>query len=328
MSVWIEITFFVAGLILIIKGGDLFVAAAVRLAEFYRMPRVVIGSTLVSLATTTPELAVSIMSGLEDAPGLAVGNAVGSVICNIGLILGITAVIKQVDVHFKVLKIPLLGMFAAGILVALMSWNLSISRLQGVLLILAGTCYFGWNFWLHWKDRSPEALKEASAIEEGVTTTRFVWLKTKPGTFVQFLLGAGIVVFGSRILVIGAVGISERMGIPPIVVGLTVVAVGTSLPELITAITSSRKSVSDLAVGNVLGANVANLTFIIGAAALVKGIDIERTTRLFDIPMMFAIMTLLFWFLYTDRRLTRKEGILLLSVYVAYLVALAVITVT
>jgi cation:H+ antiporter len=322
----IDFLMLLGGLALIVKGGDFFVAAAIRLAEFLRMPRVVIGSTLVSLATTTPELVVSIMAGLRGEAGLAVGNAVGSCICNIGLILGVTAAIKHVDVHFRALRAPLMAMFGFGVLLFLMSLDLSLSRWQGALLILGGVSYFGWDFWRHWRNREPGTAAEAAVIKTEKAAARWAWVETKTGTVVQFLFGAGVVVAGSRLLVEGAVATAGRMGVSPIVIGLTVVAVGTSLPELVTAVTSSRKSVSDLAVGNVLGANIANLTFIVGAAAIIQSVGMDRLTQLFNFPAMLGIMSLLFWLLLTDRRVTRREGALLLTVYAAYLAALSGLT--
>lgn len=323
----LEILMLLGGLALIVKGGDFFVAAAIRLAEFLRMPRVVIGSTLVSLATTTPELVVSIMAGLRGESGLAVGNAVGSCICNIGLILGMTAWIKQVDVHFRELRTPLFVMVGFGVVVFLMTLNLTLTRWQGGLLLAGGLGYFVWDFWLHWRDRKPEDLAEASAIKAEKSAARWAWAQTRAGTVAQFIFGAAIVVAGSRLLVEGAVGAAARLGVPSIVIGLTVVAVGTSLPELVTAVTSSRRSVSDLAVGNVLGANIANLSLIVGAAALIQNVGLDRLTQLFNFPAMLAVMGLLCWMLWTDRRVTRREGAILLAVYGAYLAALAGITI-
>lgn len=314
------------GLALIVKGGDFFVAASIRLAEFLRMPRVVIGSTLVSLATTTPELVVSIMAGLRGEAGLAVGNAVGSCICNIGLILGVTAAIKHVDVHFRTLRGPLIAMFVSGVLLLLMTLNLVLARWQGALLLLAGMGYFAWDFWRHWKNRRPEVVAEAAAIKTEKSAARWGWVETKAGTGVQFVFGAAVVIAGSRLLVEGAVGTASQMGVPPIVIGLTVVAVGTSLPELVTAVTSSRKAVSDLAVGNVLGANIANLTLIVGTAAIIQSVGMDRLTQVFNFPAMLAIMGLLGWMLLTDRRLTRREGALLLTVYAGYLAVLLGLT--
>jgi cation:H+ antiporter len=314
------------GLALILKGGDWFVAAAVRLAEFLRMPRVVIGSTLVSLATTIPELVVSIMAGARGESGLAVGNAVGSCICNIGLILGVAAALRQVEVHPRILRTPLLAMFLAGVALFLLTLDLTLSRGQGAVLLLGGAVYFAWDFWQHWRDRRPRDLAEAKAIEQERVATPWAWLQTKAGTGVQFAVAALLVVVGSRWLVDGAVHVAARLGIPPIVIGLTVVALGTSLPELVTAVTSARQSVSDLAVGNVLGANIANLTFIVGTAAVIQEVTLSRFTQALNFPALLLVMALLLWLLLTDRRVTRREGVVLLGAYGLYLVVLVALT--
>ncbi|MEO8350562.1 MAG: calcium/sodium antiporter [Chthoniobacteraceae bacterium] len=312
----------IAGLLLIIKGGDWFVAAAVRLAEFLKMPRVVIGSTLVSLATTTPELVVSLMAGAKGESGLAVGNAVGSCICNIGLILGVTACIRSVELHPKTLRRPLAVMIGAGLLLLLFTWNLRIERWQGVLLIAAGAIYFVWDFLHHLRRRSLSELVEATALEQSMER-RFIWLHSKLGTACQFLGGAGVVIIGSRLLVDGAVIIAQALGVPSLVIGLTIVAIGTSLPELVTAVTSSRQAVSDLAVGNVIGANIANLTLIVGAASVIQAVKIDRVTQLFHFPTMLAVMGLILWKLASDRRLGRRDGIILIASYILYLSAVA-----
>jgi len=321
-----DLLLLLGGLALIVKGGDFFVASAIRIAEFLRMPRVVIGSTLVSLTTTMPELVVSLTAGLKGESSLAVGNAVGSVICNIGLVLGITATIKHVEIHFRALLKPLLVMFGTAVLLFLITLDLRLVRWQGVLLLAGGVAYFVFDFVFHWRDRKPADKAEAQAIKAGVTQTRFAWLETSWGSAAQFVVGAGIVVLGSRFLVDGGVGLATRMGVPSIVVGLTVVALGTSLPELVTAITSSRKSVSDLAVGNVLGANIANLTLIVGTAALVQDVTMDRRTQLLNFPAMLAVMAVLIWMLWTGRRVTRWEGATLVAVYAVYVTAIVTLT--
>jgi len=316
-----QILWLVIGLALLVKGGDLFVSAAARLAEFLRMPRVVIGSTLVSLATTTPELVVSVMAGGKGESGLAVGNAIGSCICNIGLILGITAAFKHVEVHPRALRTPLIAMFGFGVLLFLMSFDLRLSRWQGAVLVAGGLVYFIYDFVHHARDTKPADVAEARAIEQAVAG-RFRWFQSKAGSLVQFVLGAGIVVVGSRFLVDAAVNLSSELGIPSIIVGLTVVAIGTSLPELVTAVTSSRRNVSDLAVGNVLGANIANLTLIVGVAAMMSEVSMSRATQLLNFPAMLAVFGLLLWMLLNDRRVSRKEGVVLLVTYSFYLCAL------
>jgi cation:H+ antiporter len=315
------------GLFLVVKGGDLFVAAAVRLAELLRMPRVVIGSTLVSLATTTPELVVSITAGSRGESGLAVGNAVGSVICNTGLIVGITAILRQVEVHPRSLRVPLGAMFSAGAALFLMTLDLTVSRWQGGLLLAAGSAYFICDFVAHWRDRKPADVREATALEQERSASPWAWLETGTGTGIQFVLGAFLVVLGSRFLVDGAVGVAGRLGIPSIILGLTVIALGTSLPELVTAITSSRQSFSDLALGNVLGANIANLKLIVGTAALIQDVGLSRLTQVLNFPAMLVVMALLLGMLLTDRRITRREGAVLLGSYGLYLAVLVILTI-
>jgi cation:H+ antiporter len=322
----LDVIWLVTGLALIVKGGDFFVAASIRIAEFLKMPRVVVGSTLVSLATTTPEVVVSIMSGFKGASDLAVGNAVGSCICNIGLILGVMAAIKQVEVHPRMLRMPLIAMFVCGAALLTFTLDLVLSRWQGAFLLALGAGYFVWDFWKHYRERKPAVITEAVAIKREVTATRWSWFTTKPGTAVQFALGAVILILGSKLVVEGAVNLAGRMGVPPIAIGLTVVAVGTSLPELITAITSSRKAVADLAVGNVLGANIANLTLVVGVAAIIHDVSMDRLTQVFNFPAMLVVMSLLLWILLTDRRVTRREGVVLLSTYAIYIAALVTLT--
>lgn len=321
-----NILLLLAGLALLVYGGDLFVAAAVRIAAFLRMPRVVIGSTIVSLATTMPELVVSVIAAARGNPGLAVGNAIGSCVCNIGLILGITAVIKRVDIHPRALRTALLTMLGLGVVLFVMTLNLSLARWQGVLLIMAGAAYFAYDFIDAARQRKPAEVAEAAVIEKAVTKG-VAWFQTQPGTVVQFTLGAGLVLFGSRLLVDAAVNLAVALGIPPLVIGLTVVALGTSLPELVTAVGSARRQVSDLSVGNILGANIANLSFVIGVAAALTPVTMTRLTQLFDFPALLALMGLLVWTLWTQHRLTRREGVILLASYVAYITVVVILAV-
>ena len=312
------------GLVLIIVGGDLFVASSVRIAELLRMPRVVIGSTLVSLATTTPEMTVSILSGLKGESGLAVGNAVGSCLCNFGLILGVMAVLREVSVHPRNLRAPFTMMLGCGVLLFGMTLDLNLSRLQGGLLLCLGAGYFIFDFNQHRRHASAALRHEAVGLETE-WVSKHAWLRTGWGAGIQFLCGAVLVVVGSKFLVESAVHIATAMGVPAILIGLTVVAVGTSLPELITAITSARRNVSDLAVGNVLGANIANLTLIVGSAASVHEVSMSRVMQLFNLPAMLILMVAGYWMITSGGRLTRREGIGLLVFYGAYLLGIVVL---
>lgn len=314
----LQILLLVVGLTLLVKGGDMFVAAAVRIAEFMRMPRVVVGSTLVSLATTTPELVVSLMAGSKGEPGLAVGNAVGSCICNIGLILGVTAMLRHVDIHLKTLRMPLVAMVGFALLLLLLAWDHHLVRREGIVLVAGGLVYFIYDFVRHARDIKPADVAEAKAIESAATA-RFAWFQGREGSVAQFIIGAGIVIVGSRVLVDAAVNLAARLGVPSMIVGLTVIAIGTSLPELITAVTSARKNVSDLAVGNILGANIANLTLIVGSAAIMSKVTMSRPTQIVNFSALFSVFGILFWILWTDRRVSRREGVALLVMYCLYL---------
>ena len=315
-----------AGLALLVKGGDLFVAAAVRISGFLRLPRVVIGSTIVSLATTMPEMVVSVVAGARGSSGLAVGNALGSCVCNIGLILGLTAILKRVDVHPRALRTALLTMGGLGLALFLMTLDLTLRRWQGGLLLMAGAAYFAYDLIDAARQRKPEEVSEARAIEQAAIKG-LAWFQTRPGTVAQFTLAAGLVVFSSRLVVDAAVNLAGALGIPPLVIGLTVVAVGTSLPELVTAVGSARRQVSDLSVGNIIGANIANLSVVIGVAAVLTPVTMSRLTQLFDFPAMLVFMGLLIWTLWTQHRLTRREGIILVLSYAAYIAGVVVFAV-
>jgi cation:H+ antiporter len=313
-----QLVLLLAGLAIIIKGGDLFVSAAVRMAELLRLPKVVIGGTLVSLATTTPELVVSIMAGNSGESGLAVGNAIGSCVCNICLILGTTAAIKKIDIHLPALRSALISMFLFGVALFAMTTDLILSKNQGMILIGLGLAYFGYDFFRHSRERKPSLVSEAGAIE-AAAIRRIPWFETGWGAGTQFLFAAAIVIVGSKLLVNSAVKIAATLGISSMVIGLTVVAIGTSLPEFITAITSSRKAVSDLAVGNILGANIANLSLIVGTAAAIQEVRMDRAMQLFNFPALLVAMILLLYVLMTDGCVTRRQGGLLLAAYSIYL---------
>jgi cation:H+ antiporter len=320
-----DLLWLIAGLAMVVKGGSYFVSSSVRLAELWRIPRVVIGSTLMSLATTTPEITVSIVSGLKGEPGLAVGNAVGSCICNFSLILGLLAVMKNVETHPQALRMPLCVMTGCGLLVFGLSFDLRLGRGQGLLLLLLGLLYFGYDFWRHQRAASPTEEMEASELERERLQRR-PWAEGLWGTLLYFLLGAGLVILGSKLLVDGAVQVAEVLGVPSIMIGLTVVALGTSLPELVTAITSSRQNVSDLAVGNLLGANIANLTLVMGSAAAMHELRMDRVVQLLNFPGLLAAILLGFLFLSSGRRLTRIEGAGLMGYYVFYILILTAVT--
>lgn len=313
----LDILLLSVGLWLIIKGGDLFVSSSVKIAEFLDVPRIVIGTTLVSLATTSPELVVSLMAGAKGESGLAVGNAVGSCMCNMCLILGVMAAIRSIGVRPRELKIPLIAMFFFAGLLLVLTWNLILPKIAGIVLVVMGVLYFIYDFIHHRMSSRPEELAEAASIEEEMTAGH-PWLNTFKGSMLVFVVGAVMVTVGSRFLVDSASSLAAAMGIPSIIIGLTIVAVGTSLPELVTAISSARQDVSDLAVGNIFGANVANLTLIVGSAASLNVVEMDRVTQLLNFPALLLGMLIVLWMLCSERQISKREGTILISYYFIY----------
>ena len=309
---------------LIIQGGDLFVASSVRIAEFLEVPRVVIGTTLVSLATTSPELVTSITSGIKQNPGIGVGNAVGSCMCNMCMILGVMAAIRSIGVRLAEIRIPLTAMFAFAVLLLILTWNLRLPQAAGFVLAVLGVGYFLCDFFHHRRSSRPEDLAEARSIEAEWTAEN-PWLKSRRGAIAVFMLGAAMVMGGSWLLVDSAENLAKKMGVPSIVIGLTIVAVGTSLPELVTAVKSARQNVADLGVGNILGANVANLTLVIGGAASFKDLSMDRMTQALNFPSLILGMLLVFWMLFSRQRISRREGWLLIAYYFGWLALLTLV---
>ena len=314
------IALFVVGVALVIKGGDIFVTASVAIARHARVPNVVIGSTLVSLATTSPELAVSATASLRGSPGLAIGNAVGSAIANIGLILGLLCILRPMNVLSRDFRVPSLAMLAGGILLfflpqAAEGGAYELRRWAGVLLLAVGIAYLFSDYWRHRPKPTqvPETVAEGEGPAMGLAKA-----------IALFALGAALVIAGSRLLSDNGVILAKRLGVPPMIIGLTLVAVGTSLPELVTAITAARKGVPELSLGNVVGANIMNITLVTGTAAVLsaKPLAMSRALRFYNFPAMLAIFVLLLVLARTGHRLTRREGWCLVGFYVLYLVGL------
>ncbi|MFN4242692.1 MAG: calcium/sodium antiporter [Tepidisphaerales bacterium] len=302
------------GLAMVIYGGDVFVRAAVRIAEWLRLPRVVIGGTLMSLATTSPEVAVSLTASLRNEPGLAVGNAVGSVICNFALIGALGALISPYRIKRKEVALLLGLLLLICVAFFIMTRGEALLRWEAAIMLALGAGYFIGDFVVSMLKR--EALErdaDGNVIGE-IPTPWLHWL--------LFFVGAAIVIAGSRLLVDNASTLAAKMGISSLAIGLTIVAVGTSLPELVTAIISARKGVSDLSVGNLIGANVANLTLVAGSAGAVTAIPVTRLDNVLNFPVMFAVVGFFAFMLLVLGRNNRVSGGFMLAGYVAYVVTL------
>lgn len=300
----------IVGIALITKGADWFTESAVRIAEATRVPRVVIGATIVSLATTMPEFTVSTYSALTSRADYAVGNAIGSTVCNIGLILGSCMMIRPALIDRPAITLQQgLIMIGAGALVTLLGLNGSLSRLDSIPLLLGLLSYIYYSISTARGERR-KAIAEEGERDEGVRLLKDVAL---------FVVGAGCVVFGSRWLVNSAEVVARKLGVPDLIISITLVALGTSLPEYVTALTATIKGYQEISVGNIMGADILDIVWVLGGASAASNLSIQRQTKVLDFPFMLLLMILLTLFSRSGNRIARAEGFALFAVYVVYL---------
>lgn len=302
-----------AGFALLIWSADRFVYGAAALARNLGVPPLVIGLTIVGMGTSAPELLVSALAAWDGNPGLGIGNAIGSNITNIGLVLGVTALVAPLTVHSKLLKreLPLL-------LVAMLFgyWLLSdgqLARAEGAALLLGLALLVAWMVWSARRARSDDALAEELLDEQPTPTSTAAALG-------WFALGLLVLLGGARMLVWGAVHIAHTLGVSDLVIGLTVVAIGTSLPELATSVVSARRGEPDIALGNVIGSNLFNVLGVLGLPGLIAPGPVPHAVLTRDYPLMLALTLLLFVFAYgrQPRCINRAEGGVLLGVFIGY----------
>lgn len=301
----INILLAVVGIALVIWGADRLTAGAVGIAERMRISQIVIGLTVVAMGTSAPELFVSIMSAVAGTPDLGVGNVVGSNIFNTLLIVGITAIVSPMTIGRKTVRRDLPICVVAGCALAATCLDWHTSRLEAALLFAAFVAYMAYTV--------REGRKDAKAAEPD---TQAKPMKTwKAIIFVA--IGFGCLIGGGHIFVTGATGIALALGVSEAVIGLTIVAGGTSLPELATCIVAARKGNSEIAIGNVIGSNIFNIFMIIGTTGLISPMTIGGVT-LIDIGVMALSGFVLWTFCYTKYTVERWEGAVLTAAYVAY----------
>lgn len=314
-----DILFIAVGLVGLFYGGDLLVSGAANLAKSFGIPPLVIGLTVVSFGTSAPELLVSLQAAFNGASDISVGNVVGSNIANIGLILGLTAIIFPLAVQEVLVKreIPI-GIAVALLAVPLMI-NGDISRIDGAILV-TGLIIF--NIGLIWDSRR-SVLKTGGNPDETIIGEIEALQTDKPvnrGTaLLRFVAGLALLAGASNLTVTGAIGVAEALGVPQLVIGLTLVALGTSLPELSASLIAALRKQNDIAIGNIVGSNIFNLLGILGITALVRPITVSSQVIVRDLWVMIGFTVLLLP-LVLNRRLSRREGILLLGLYIVYVI--------
>lgn len=311
----IAVVLVVAGLAGLIVGGEMLVRGAVSVAKSFGLSPMVIGLTLVGFGTSSPELVTSLQAALSGASGIAFGNVVGSNIGNVLLILGITALLAPVVVDASAFRRDGAVMVLATLMCLLAILSGELGRGIGGVFVLTLAAYLTFTLWSEKRAGASAAAAMYADEAEAVPGP-----DTAPGQALLIaIVGLVITVFGARFLVSGAVTIAETAGVSQTVIGLTIVAIGTSMPELVTSIIAVRKGQSDVALGNVLGSNIFNILGILGVTALVQPMVVPVEIIALDIWVMSAATVMLVVFAYTGWRVGRREGAIMLACYVAYL---------
>jgi cation:H+ antiporter len=309
------VVLFIAGLVFLMIGAEALVRGASRLAAMLGISPLVIGLTVVAFGTSSPELAVSVKAALSGQAGIALGNVIGSNLFNVLFILGLSALIMPLCVSRQLVRLDVPIMIAISLAVWFLSLDGRFSRMEGMLLV-AGLVMYVW-FLILYSRRHPADAADASGMQPAME-------KRSPSNWavnaVLVLAGLTLLVLGSRWLVDGAVSLARVLGIGETVIGLTIVAAGTSLPEAVTSIIAAVRGECDIAVGNVVGSNIFNIMGVLGLAVLVSpsGIDVPAAVVRFDLPVMVAVAFACLPIFFTGGEISRQEGALLLGYYAAY----------
>jgi cation:H+ antiporter len=302
------------GLALLVWSADRFVEGSASIARHFGMPSLLIGMVIVGFGTSAPEMVVSALAASQGNPGIAIGNAYGSNIANIALILGLTAMISPIAVHSQVLRKELPILTAVSALAAWQLWDGKISRVDALVLLLVFGALMAWTIRQGTRKKT-DAL--GSEMEQELEVHS---MPVRRGVFWLFV-GLVLLIVSSRILVWGAVEIAHGFGVSDLIIGLTIVAVGTSLPELASSIIATRKGEHDIALGNVLGSNLFNTLAVVGIAGTIHPIAVGPEVFCRDILVMVALTVSLFIIGYGFRgpgRINRFEGVALLICYIGY----------
>ncbi len=300
----LDLLFFLVGLALLSVGAERFIEGAVGIAKRYEVSPLIIGMVIVGFGTSAPELAVNLSAALKDTTDVALGNIVGSNISNIALILGLSALLNPLKVDPRLLKFELPVLVALSFLL----WGLAyfgdgLNRMDGLLLLMA---FVGWNIMVFTQDPPGE-----DAIPE--VPTALLWT--------LLYIGGGFVglVVGAQLMVDAAVSVARAFGVSELVIGLTIVAIGTSLPELAASVAAALKNQAEMAVGNIIGSNAFNILLVLGMTSVVTNIPVPEQALTFDFPVMLILTVMLVPIMSIGQRIDRLRGGILLTCYGAYI---------
>ena len=304
----------IAGLVLLIWGADRFVHGAAAAARNLGIAPLMIGLTVVAFATSAPEILVSVVAALQGEPGLAFGNAIGSNIVNIGLVLGMTAVIRPIRLESATLRREMPALLAVTLLTVSLFLDTFLSRVDGFVMLTGLVIVMVWlaRLGLRSSATDPIAMDYEAEIPSDVSM---------PMAVVWLVVGLGTLLIGAELLVDGAIGIAKMLGVSEVVIGITIVAFGTSLPELAVSLASALKGEYGLAIGNIVGSNIFNLLAVIGVAATIEPAALPPSVLSLHIFVMVAFTLVLFAMTYDydgKSELSRLEGLALLIAFIAY----------
>jgi len=309
------LTAIIIGFTLLVWSADKFVDGAAATAKHLGMPSLLIGVLIVGFGTSAPEMVVSAIAAYEGNPALALGNGIGSNIVNIALILGLTALIVPIRVHSKIIKKELPLLFAIVLLAGVLLYDGALSFLDGVLLVTGFFSLIAWSVFSALRSRKDSLSDEMDAELENI-------MSLKAGIF-WLVSGLVLLVLSSRILVCGAVGVAHEFGVSDLIIGLTIVALGTSLPELAASVAAVKKGEHDIAIGNVVGSNMFNIFAVIGIAAVISPMasvspEVMQRDWLVMLGLTIALFIMAYGFKAREGRINRLEGFILLICYIAY----------
>jgi cation:H+ antiporter len=304
----------IIGLILLVWGADRMVIGAAVIARNLGITPMVIGLTVVGFATSAPEILISATAAFRDASSLALGNAFGSNIANIGLVVGVAAILHPLTVESEALSRELPAMVAVSLIPVILLIDLTLSRLDGVILLIAFFCFIYWVIKLGKRSSGHDAIEAeyVTEIPEAVTQRMAIlWI----------IIGLVVLVVGSNALVWGSQNIAREVGVSDLVIGVTVVAIGTSLPELAVAVIAVRKGLHGLALGNIIGSNAFNMLAVIGIAGVIRPATLDLAAVQLHLPVLLGFTVAFFFIAYNSKgtmRVGRLEGAALVASFIIY----------
>ena len=305
MDMLVQILLLVVGFVMLIKGADWFVEGASAIAAKFGIPQLVIGLTIVAIGTSAPEAAVSVTAALNDNAGITIGNVVGSNILNVLVILGVTSVITVLAVGKSTIRYEMPFMIAMTVLLLVLGLDGQVGRIDGVILWVAFIVYMVYLFMLAKKGMDGAAEEEKP---KDVSVIKAILLT---------IIGFALIIFGSDVTVDAATEIATMLGVDERIIGLTIVALGTSLPELCASAVAAKKGKADIAIGNIVGSNLFNILFVVGTSALIVPVPFQKEF-IIDTSVAIAAGVLLLLCSLKDKKLKRWAGIMMLASYAGY----------